>query len=216
MQRPIALLAGLATVLAAGLVHGVWTQRWAQSADLAAAVARLAELPEKIDGWVAVPDEEDREALIAAGAEGWWLRRFTHQRTGAVVHVLILCGPSGRMCVHRPENCYSGAGFEVNIPPQRYSVPAAKDRSAASFWTARFRKPEVGGAVNLRIFWGWFGADAWQAPDYPRWTLAKESYLYKLYVIREVPERPGRLEDDPATSFLHAAVETLSPVLRGR
>jgi hypothetical protein len=215
MKRTIALLSGLSIVLGAGIVHGIWTQRWARSADLAAAVARLAELPETIDGWEAAPDEEDHESLVAAGAEGWWLRRFTHRRTGAVVHVLILCGPSGRMCVHRPENCYLGAGYELSIPPEQFRVLDGS-RPEAAFWTARFRKPEVGGAINLRIFWSWFGADAWQAPDNPRWALAAQSYLYKLYVIREVPEQLGRMEDDPAAAFLRCAIPTLSQALAAR
>jgi hypothetical protein len=213
MKRAFALLTGLAIVLGEACAHGVWTQRWAPSTDLTAAVARLAALPEEIDGWVAGPDWEDRQALLAAGAEGWWLRRFTHRRTGAVVHVVLLCGPSGQMCIHRPEHCYSGAGYELPQPPQRYSITATKDHSEASFWTAQFRKPEPGGAVNLRLFWGWLGTSGWQAPDHPRWSLAGEPYLYKLYVIREVPEQPSHLDDDPAATFLHAAVAALSPAL---
>ena len=81
------------------------------------------------------------------GREGWWVRRFTNRRTGARVEVLLLCGNSGRMCVHRPETCYGGAGYQLAFPPVRYSLPSAGP--AAEFWTARFTKEELSGPVNL-------------------------------------------------------------------
>jgi hypothetical protein len=209
MQRTAALLSGLALVVGAGWVHGLWTQRWARSAGLDAAVARMADLPDDLDGWKAEPAEEDREALDAAGAEGWWVRRYTNPRTGAAVQVLLLCGRGGRMCVHRPEHCYGGAGYEMDAEPQRCPV------GGAEFRTACFRKAELGGPINLRIFWSWFDGSSWQAPDNPRWSLAQQPYLYKLYVIREVPEAAGKAEDDPAAGFLRLLVPALERGLSG-
>ncbi len=211
MSRIIPLLAGLAIVVGAGWVHGLWTQRWSKSADLAAAVARLDKLPGDLEGWKAEPGEEDREALAAAGAEGWWIRRCTNQRTGDRVEVLLLCGPSGRLCVHQPEHCYSGAGYELAVPPARFTSAAG---GPAEFWTARFTKEDFSGPVKLRIFWSWFAGGAWQAPDNPRWTLAREPALYKLYVIHEEPPGPPvRVEDDPAAAFLRVLVPALSQAL---
>jgi hypothetical protein len=131
MRRAIPVLAGLAVVLGSGLVHGLWTQRWSKSADIAGAVGRLSRLPEDLEDWRAEPGAEDRESLTAAGAEGWWLRRYVHRHTGTQVEVLLLCGRSGRMCVHRPENCYSAAGFDLGAPPVHYRLPATTGEPAA-------------------------------------------------------------------------------------
>ncbi len=208
MSRNVHLLAGLALVLGTGLVHGLWTQRWGKSADLGEAVARLTRLPEDLGHWKAEPIAEDRESLTAAGAEGWWVRRYTNRRSGARVEVLLLCGQAGRMCVHRPEDCYRAAGYELATPPARFR------QAGADFWTARFTREEPTGPVSLRIFWSWFGDGAWRAPDSPRWSLAHLPALYKLYVIREEPPgRTGRVEDDPAADFLHLLIPALSGAL---
>jgi hypothetical protein len=213
MSRAIPLLAGVAVVLGTGLVHGLWTQRWSKSADLGDAVGRLASLPEDLGDWKGGPGDEDRESLAAAGAEGWWIRRFQHQRSGARVEVLLLCGPGGRLCVHRPEHCYRGAGYDLAVSPTRFT-PAAAGKPAAEFWTACFTKEDLHGPVNLRIFWSWFGDGAWQAPGNPRWSLAHLPALYKLYVIREVPPGAGgRIEDEPAADFLGLLVPALTGVL---
>ncbi len=213
MARLGPLLAGLALVLGTALVHGLWTQRWSKSADLAAAAARLDGLPDDLGEWKAEPGPEDREALADAGAEGWWLRRYTNQRTGAKVDVVLLCGPSGRMCVHRPENCYGGAGYELAASPARYT-PTGADPGSAEFWTARFTREEVSDPVNLRIFWSWFADGAWHAPDNPRWALAHVPALYKLYVIHEEPPGPPvAVADDPAAQLLRLLLPALSRAL---
>jgi hypothetical protein len=216
MPRTVGLLAGLAVVLGAGWVHGVWTQRWAKSADLEAAAARMARLPGDLDGWTAEPGEEDHEALAAAGAEGWWIRRYTHRRTGAHVDVVLLCGRGGRLCVHRPEHCYSGAGYEMTASPSRHRVAGTDGGPAAELWSARFSKEDLAGTVRLRIFWSWFAGGTWQAPDNPRWSLASLPALYKLYVIRELSPGPVRRpEDDPATAFVDVLVPALTRALGG-
>jgi hypothetical protein len=207
MARTVGLMAGLALVVGAGWGHGVWTQRWTKSADLETAVARMANLPGDLDGWKAEPGEEDQESLAAAGAEGHWIRRYTHTCTGNQVLVVLLCGRSGRMCVHRPEHCYSGAGFEMSVPPERFTA------DGAAFWTARFSKTQITGPLHLRIFWSWFGDGAWQAPDSPRWSLTHLPALYKLYVIREVSGEAGKVEDDPAAAFLRLLAPALKRAL---
>lgn len=212
MRQAIGLTAGVAMVVGAGLVHGIWTQRWSKSADLATAVARMEGLPESLGPWKGERDAEDRDAMKAAGAQGWWVRRYVNQRNGDSVLVLLLCGPSARMCVHRPEHCYTGAGFELTIPPEPFHLQES-GHPGAQMYTARFRKPQVGGGVSLRIFWSWLAGDRWRAPDNPRWELSSEPYLYKLYVIHEVPDVPGRPQDDPSVGLMQLLVPALSQSL---
>ncbi len=82
------------------------------------------------------------------------MRRYTDARSGASVLVILLCGRSGKMSVHRPEHCYRGAGYEMMAVPMHWQ---ASGDPSAECWTAKFRKEEPTGDVQLRIFWTWFG-----------------------------------------------------------
>jgi hypothetical protein len=210
MPRSLPLLAGLILVMATALVQGVWTQRWQKSADLEEAVRRLSYVPGDLGTWKAEPVELDAEALALAGAQGSWVRRYTDTRSGVSVQVILLCGRSGKMSVHRPEHCYRGAGYDMMAEPTRYQFAVDPP---AECWTTRFRKEESTGNVGLRIFWTWFGDGQWQAPDSPRFQFAHLSALYKLYAVRELPPRQERLEQDPTLDLLQQLLPALSKAL---
>jgi hypothetical protein len=211
MTRILTFAAGLAVVIASGLVHGAWTQRWQTSAALDAAVARLAGLPEQVGRWQASPAGLDQDALDMAGAKGWWVRRFTDERTGSSVLVILLCGRGGPLSVHQPETCYTTAGYTLSAPPVHTAIPSNAG-APAEFWTGLFKKPEAGGQ-ELRIFWSWYDGGAWRAADHPRWDFAHLPALYKLYAIRETNGRPERLNDDPAAELLRGLLPEMSRAL---
>jgi Protein of unknown function (DUF3485) len=212
MTRILTFAIGLTIVIASGFVYGAWTQRWQESSVLETAIAKLPSLPEQIGRWKARPVDLDREALDMAGAKGWWVRRFTDERTGTSLLVILLCGRAGPLSVHKPETCYTSAGYTLTSAPFRYTVHDDSEPRAAEFWTGIFKKPEVGGE-QLRIFWSWYDGGAWRATDNPRWTFAHLPALYKLYVIRETSGRSVRLDDDPAAEFLHRLLPEMSRTL---
>ena len=225
MTRALTFAAGLAVVIASGLAYGAWTQRWQKSAGLEARAAKLRQLPDDFGPWKGHAADLDADALALAGAEGWWVRRFTDERSGASLLVILLCGRPGPMSVHKPEACYGGAGYEVEAPPVKYA-PMAGDSlrespanrgasgplSAGECWTAKFKEAAAGGR-ELRIFWSWYGDGGWRASDNPRWDFARLPALYKLYVIRETTGRAERLDDDPAADFLRRLLPEASRVL---
>jgi len=208
-SRTVPLLVALAVVLAAGLLHGIGTDRWRQSPDLQFAISRIHDLPERVGDWQAAPLEMDIAELRQAGAEGWWLRRFTNARTGEIVSILLLCGPTRYMAIHRPEDCYRGAGYEIAAPPAPLTI---SDR-ADLFWTARFRKSDAIGVSQLRICWSWFADGRWQAPDSPRLTFAGIPVLYKLYAICELSEPTEPTTGDSSVELLRLLVPELSRLL---
>lgn len=209
-MRSLPLILGLLIVVAAALVQGTWTQRWQKSVDLEMAVRRLNDAPGDLGTWKAESAELDADALKDAGAEGSWVRRYTDKRSNASVLVILLCGRSGQMSVHRPEHCYRGAGYEMMAEPIHCTIDADP---VAQCWTTRFRKEESTGNVQLRIFWTWFGDARWQAPDSPRLTFAHLPALYKLYAVRELPPRQERLERDPSLDLLRQLLPALAEVL---
>ena len=212
MPRTLPYALGLAAVIASGIVYGSWTGRWRKSPELEARAAKLRDLPDRVGRWQSTPADLEPDALALAGAEGWWSRRFTDERTGARVQAILLCGRPGPISVHAPQACYAGAGYALEAPPIKYAPPAAPDAAPAEFWTGKFKQPGAGGE-ELRIFWSWTGDGAWRASDYPRWDFARLPALYKLYVIHETAGPAGRLDDDPAAAFLREALPELTRAL---
>jgi hypothetical protein len=205
---------GALMIVASGLVHGMWTGRWGRSAEMAAAVERMGNLPEQIGPWKGVPEDQDQATLTMAGAVGHWTRRFTNLYTGDDVLVILLCGRPGQMTVHRPEHCYLSAGFAMTTPPGRYRLPSWRGAKGGAempveLWTAPFAKEEADGTVQLRIFWSWLGSSGWEATESPRRTFALEKVLYKLYVIRSEGPQPPQPED-PSVVFLKQLMPELN------
>jgi len=209
LSRFAPMLTALVIVLGVGLLHGTWTQRWVKSAALEAAVARLDSLPDHAGDWHGQAIELDPQALRQAGADGYWLRRFTNAKTGAAVNLFILCGRSGKMAVHRPEHCYQGAGYEMLAAPALQRL----DPVSASLWTTRFRKQDAAGPVELRIFWSWLADGQWQTPESPRLTFARPPVLYKLYAIHEMTGSRQRVEDDPSLDLLRTLLPAVTQTL---
>jgi hypothetical protein len=212
MYRIAQVVLALLLILGTGLVHGMWTSRWRVAHELEEAVARLEQAPEDIGEWKASPASIDAGSLARAGAIGSWIRTFQHQGSGEVVTVILLCGRAGQMSVHRPEDCYRGAGYDVVTPILR-TILDKPDGTPAEFRTALFSKPGPEGASTLRIFWTWYTGSAWQAPDSPRFTFARLPALYKLYVIRALSRPEERLERGPAATFLEQLLPELDRAL---
>lgn len=214
MTRYVPLLAGLLIVLGTGLVHGIWTQRWQKSTVIDEAAARVLTLPTEIGDWQSEVVDVSAAEMALAGADGWFVRRFTNRRTEQTILVMLLCGRTGYMCVHRPEHCYSAAGYDLVSSPLPYTLKSAQGQELGQFLTGRFVKQDPTGNAQLRIFWTWFGAGRWQAPSSPRWTFAGLPVLYKLYVARDATFRPDRLDDDPAVAFLRQLMPALTAKLK--
>jgi hypothetical protein len=206
MQRIVIIACACLVLVASGVVHGVWTDRWAEATDLVDAANRLEQLPLKIGAWHGSVVEMDKDART--GLAGVIARRYVHATTGKVVTILLGCGRAGPVCTHTPEVCYAGSGYEVE-KPKLFSLPAS-GTPAAEFWTARFVKERQTSKTHLRIFWAWHGADAWRVADNPRLAFAGEKVLYKLYVIREMVQSDEPLETDACVEFM----QELLPAVR--
>ena len=213
MSRILPLLTALIVVAVAGFVHGRWTQRWEKSPELEAAVLRLDRVPQSVGNWKAhAAPEIKAEELAQAGADGAWVKRFTSTNNDTVL-VVLLVGRAGNMSVHRPENCYPGAGYDQATASIRYPIHAPDGDRVADCWTSKFVKKDVAAPSQLRIFWAWNAAGEWKASGFPRWDFAHLPYLYKLYVIRETNNRIDPLEEEPAVKFLQQFLPELSKAL---
>src|SRR2546425_11021500 len=104
MQRILIIASACVVLIASGVVHGIWTDRWSEQADLADAALRLEQLPDTIGVWHGSAVEIENDA--SSGLAGMIARRYVHATTGKTVTILLACGRAGAVCTHTPDVCY--------------------------------------------------------------------------------------------------------------
>lgn len=197
----VSVITGICMLLAGGVANGLLTGRWSPSPLLAEAAAKLGALPGDAGTWKGTAHEQDPEALTLTGAVGHYSRMFIDPVTGEKVLVMLLCGKPAQMVVHKPEDCYRAAGYEMAGPAVRIKVHP-KGAEEAEMFTGLFGREEAGGPTQMRIFWSWLSGDRWEAPANPRFHFAQRPVLYKLYVIRDVSGANVPIGQDPAIRLL--------------
>lgn len=213
MERKIQGMAALiSVVILAGLLHGITSGRWQFSADrLDDVVPRLKNVPMVIGTWSGVNQPiEEEEQFTRHGMVGWLVRRYTDRRTGQEVEVMLVCGRSGPVSVHTPDVCYKNAGFQEEAGQQRREVPTQAG-VMSQFMNARYAKGDALAAMKLDIWWCWGFDGTWSAPDNPRFHFARSPYLFKLYVVRNLPL--GAKQDESCANFIRDCLPTINAAL---
>ena len=199
--RYLAFLAAIAMLFASGVLYHLLAS---DSESLDAAAARVAMVPTIVGDWQGHDETSDDRAFAQTGAKSYWVRSYVNQKSKASVLVILMCGRPGKMAVHTPEVCYSGAGYEMR------DQPAACAINDQQFWSAQFTKK----SGQLRLFWAWNAHGDWLASSAPRWQFRGEPFLYKLYVSRETNAQTASTPQTDATAeFLRAFVPELKQTL---
>src|SRR5947209_18409507 len=104
MARICPFLTAVAALVACGVVHGLWTDRWARAPEPAAAAARLDALPLTLGDWdgEALPVEPGSLGAVS----GYLYRQYVNRRNGDEVSVFLVCGRPGPVAIHTPDVCY--------------------------------------------------------------------------------------------------------------
>lgn len=213
MTRPLASLIALTLLVAAGWVHGTWSDRWQKHPALESALARVEQVPIAFGDWLGENlVSEYPEEFEKAGAQAHWMRRYQNTRTGAAFQVILMCGRSGRMSVHTPEVCYRGAGFDLFGQPRAMSAKSPTGETFGELWTAQFSKKNVLGS-ELKLFWGWNADGRWRAASSPRLEFLGWPFLYKLYVSQDVTGLTTPQAAASAETFLQELLPELQKAL---
>jgi hypothetical protein len=201
MLQRLSLTLAILGVAGYGVAEGLWSQRWFPPAELRRAQEKLDLIPRTVGPWEGEDRELDprqaRQGEISAGLS----RVYVNPETGAALSVLLVAGRAGPICVHTPEVCLGGGGFALTAPANRVEVEA--DAHSGTFWRGVFRKGEALTPEEMEVYWSWNSGSGWRAVSSPRWDLARERMLYKLYVTRGLGG-PGAREDEesPIPGFL--------------
>lgn len=200
--RYYAFLAALAMLLASGVMYHSLAN---DSEQLDDAAARVERVPKVVGPWHGEEVALDERAFKQTGARAYWMRQYIHEKTKDSVLVILMCGRAGKMAVHTPEVCYSGAGYQLHDQPAVCPIG-----SEAQFWTAKFSKQ----AGQLRLYWAWNARGAWEASSSPRWQFRGEPFLYKLYVSRDLgPQATDSPRAEATADFLRRFVPELNATL---
>ena len=127
-QFRVAVIVVAVLSIASGIVHGWLDARWSFANDRLSIAGRLEKLPEHIEDWVMVQDNEISEQVQnLLRCDGYSNRVYANEETGEQVAMAILYGPRGPTAVHNPEICYEGAGLVAEAEAQRISVGGSAD-----------------------------------------------------------------------------------------
>jgi hypothetical protein len=207
MSRSLHAVAAVVLVVAAGTVHGLWTNRWGATEELKTAIARLDSVPRSLPGWDPVPTPP-LSTNQTGGAAGSFFQRYRKQGTGKIVGVFLLCDLPGLVACHTPDVCYVASGFTISDKqPFRLDADGPQE-----FLTARFQKDSGGETAFQRIFWSWTNSGPWTTPADPRLTFlqsANSRLLYKIYVTRDLTTGDEPLETDPCVDLLRQLLPEL-------
>jgi hypothetical protein len=218
MKRIILYSIGAVVILAAGIAHGVLTDRWYAEGLLQKVASRVAQLPMTVGDWTGEDLEVSQRQMDQTGAYGYLSRRYVHKTTGQAISVMLLCGKTGPLSVHAPTYCFTATGYEAVTTDERYAVASDRGRELGSFWRTDFMHAVAHDTTRTRLFWGWSDdGSTWKAPDHPRMAFAGKPYLYKLYVMRELTARDDReksVDNDACVDFLRRLLPEARETLR--
>jgi hypothetical protein len=201
MMRYFPVVTATVLLLAAGIVHGYWTDRWLPAAETAEAARRLDGIPMTLGEW----EGEDLDSKAPQpGVAGCVQRRYSNGKHTVVM--FLVCGRPGPVSIHTPEACYGASGYAV----------AARKRirvGEGEAWTADAIRVRAAEETRVRLYWGWNNGQGWTAADDPRWLFARQPVLHKLYVLRELGSFGEPTRDDPCETFLKVLLPELDKAL---
>jgi hypothetical protein len=204
MMRWFAVLIGSAALIACGIVHGYWTDRWQPPVETEQAAARLDTIPLELGDWDGEVNEV-KPGQAGAGVAGCIQRRYLNRKTGAVVSMFLVCGRPGPVAIHTPEVCYGASGYMVGTKSQ-VDVADGGDH----FWQTDAIRASATEETRLRLFWAWNGGNGWTASPDARVEFVRYPVLHKLYVVRELSSLNETSRHEPCQAFL----SVLLPALR--
>lgn len=205
MMRTIPVVLGIVAMIACGVVHGYWTDRWVPAKEPEEAAARLNDLPLSLGEWDGQVIDA-KPSSTAGPIAGMIQRRYVNRSTGDTVLVALVCGRPGPVSIHTPDVCYGASGYNVG-PRLCKSLPGG-----AEFWTADAVKTQGAEESQLRMYWGWNAGSGWKAAEDARQTFPRVPVLFKLYVIRDLTGAKDT-ENEPCQRFMQVLLPALERAL---
>jgi hypothetical protein len=216
MKQVLPILVAATMLLAAGIAHGLRTDRWGKATEVIEAGQRLQHIPPSHNDWASDEVHLDARQLEIAHVTGYLCRRYIHQITGSSLTLLIVAGRPGAIGAHTPDVCYQGAGYRMDTAANVVSFQIPD--TTHTFWhtTASRGGPQVD---RLALWWAWsHDGIRWEASREPRMEFARFPFLYKMYLIRPVDRfhEDNNARNHPVQRFLEDWVPLLGTHLASK
>ena len=205
MLRILASVFASATMIATGVLHGQWTDRWQKPPQLAEAAARLEQVPTVLGEWE-IQDTGNKPPPADPTLAGALYRTYVHRRTGQHFTIFLVCGRPGPVGIHPPDACYGASGFQMG---ERTRIPAPG--ATGEFWTASAVRANSTEETKLRIYWAWNAGQGWAPSDDARLQFARAPVLHKLYVVRDLNTLEENAQGRPVPGVHEAASARAGP-----
>lgn len=204
------LVGALLLLGAGGVVHGMWTHRWAGDGARDVGVDLLAMVNAPLGDWQPGPATPVNERDIPKGTQAT-SRQFLNGKANKRAVASVTSGTPGIVAAHTPDVCFLGSGYRLKNPPSKQTLPLANGGSV-TFYVADFEKTTASGTEAVRCRWAWTADGTWYAPDYPRLFFAQSQVnlpvLYKLYVVHPIGDE-DLTKNDPYRTLAADLAETL-------
>ncbi|MFO0916144.1 MAG: exosortase-associated EpsI family protein [Pirellulales bacterium] len=203
MSVPLAVL--LVVLGVSTYLQGNFSERWGRSSSQR--LLRLAEnvntaVPLQVGNWTGQEQPVDDEQFIASNCEAARDIRYEETTTGQVVNAFVVAGNARNVTIHTPDQCYVGAGFEMEGEKHTYThtidLHDGQPPQTVEFVTATFRKEEPERITRLQILWTFSDDGQWRGPKVEKVSLAGKKYMAKVYFIHQIAlSAPDELTGSP-------------------
>lgn len=201
----------IAAILIPGWWHAVWTCRYDWQSSVASASARLQRVPKYFGDWDSA-DLPIREGTLEENDfAGLLARRYQNLLTDEVYDVVVACGRPGPISVHTPDVCFPGGGFRVADLKTSVAI-TLPNKTEAKFNVATFKNASVTEPKTVRVYWSWSPDGTWRTPSMPRVVFGRYPVLFKLYIIRTLPQNADAPQENDH-AFVATLLAHLDPVL---
>lgn len=216
-SRPrLAATVGRASLVVALLVASGGVRAW-QARRVDEALDRgkespfpLEQIPMTLGTWVGTPTEMDPQIVKGTGSTDHITRRYVDGRTGVILDVIVLYGPTSDVFIHSPEVCYPRASFASAGESMARSV--ACPGGAVPFRSLAYTKGEGAQTDRQEIYYSWRYNGRWSTSVSSPKESARIPGMYKVQIARRISPRESRALSNPCESFL----EQLLPDLEAR
>jgi hypothetical protein len=194
---------------------GMQTGRWTLFKGLAEARTLLKELPKEIGDWEIVGEDQqlDTETItILQIQDGYIARSYRNIKTQAVIHLVLMVGPTGRIVVHTPEICFGGKDYQKEDNRVSVKIPVilqdSPDESEDTFWKVDFVNRGLK-RDKISFYYSVSLGKFWIATENPRSAFQFYRYVYKIQIQSLVNG-----EEDNVKTFLQDCLPTIHEFLR--
>ncbi|MDR0705360.1 MAG: EpsI family protein [Planctomycetaceae bacterium] len=214
-QLIIGIVVIIFTTFCMTVYSGMQTGRWSPFKGLLEARAVLRDLPKEINGWDAVGEDQtlDNDTITMLQIQdGYIARSYRNSTTQAVVHLVLMVGPTGRVVVHTPEICFGGKDYQkednrvsVTIPVVLQDKPTESDDT---FWRVDFVNRGLK-RDKISFYYSVSLGKSWIATENPRSAFQYSRYAYKIQI-----QSLSDGEEDNVKKFLQDCLPTIHEFLR--